>query len=104
METVGIALGASITLVQDGCTSMARAAVENIGTLTYNKTLGMRDFLILVSTIVLRTQSSSVKLRNHLNGHQSKGLIQHALLYQIFNCQLHPNICIPEGHIAVRFI
>lgn len=33
METNGTAPGASITMVLAGCTSMARAAVENIGTL-----------------------------------------------------------------------
>lgn len=88
METVGIAPGAKVTMVPDGCTSMARAAVENTGTLMYNKILGTRDSHIMVSTIASITQFSSERSRTHLNGNKHKFLRQYSLFR---NCNRGPN-------------
>lgn len=88
METVGIAPGAKVTMVLDGCTSMARAAVENIGILMYNKILGMRDSHIMVSTIASITQFSSERSRTHLNGNKHKFLRLYALFV---DCNRDPN-------------
>lgn len=68
METAGIGRGGKATTGPVGCISMARAAAESTGILTFNKIRGMRDSHITVSTIASRTRPSYEMLRNHLNG------------------------------------
>lgn len=61
MVNAGTGPGVKAIMALDGYTSMERAAVANTGTLTSNKTHGMKDTHIMDSTIALRMQFNFAK-------------------------------------------
>lgn len=65
METAGIVLGVSVTMVPDGFTSMERAAAGSTGTQISSKRHGTRDFHIMAFITASTTQSSSGKFGSH---------------------------------------